>query len=175
MRPQYAKRLLAVAGIAVAVATGTAVAVAVAGQGPSLSIATEPALRSISNRACGSGGDANFALETPSRAKVFVGIAPGGANCVIFEDANGTTVSTSAQIGQTPVGRAIALKALDTSTGRYMIVVAVPNGYDTARADGANLAISNNVVVIDEATAPAILDVAGPAGSDSINLAEFLK
>ena len=104
-----------------------------------------------------------------------VGIAPDGANCVIFEDANGTTVSTAAQIGQTPAGRAIALKALDTSTGRYVIVVAVPNGYDTARADDATLPISNNVVVMDEATAPAILDVAGPAGSDSIHLAEFLR
>lgn len=170
----HARRLLAIGGVASAIATG-AVAVAVAGGGPSLSIATEPTTRAISNRACGSGRAANLAHETASRAKVFVGIASDGANCVIFEDANGTTVSTSAQAGATPAGKAIALKALDTSTGRYAIVVAVPDGYDTARTDNGSLAISNNVVVIDEENAPSTLDVAGPAGSDSINLAEFLK
>lgn len=171
---RHRKRLLAIGGISAALATGV-VAVAVAGGGPSLSIATESTTRSISNRACGSGKAANLAHETPSGAKVFVGIASDGANCVVFEDANGTTVSTSAQVGATPAGRAIALKALDTSTGRYAIVVAVPDGYDTARTDNGSLAISNNIVVIDEENAPSTLDVAGSAGSVSINLAEFLK
>jgi hypothetical protein len=175
MRSRQTRRALAVAGVALVLATGAAVAGAIAGGGPSLSVATEPALQTISSRACGAGGVANLAVTTPSRASVFVGVASEGANCLVFEDANGTTVGTSAQVGATPAGRAIALKALDTSTGRYHIVIAVPDGYDTVRNGDMAVAISNNVAVIEEEEASPTLDILGSAGKTSIDLTEFLN
>jgi hypothetical protein len=119
---------------------------------------------------CWTAGDMRLALTTDRRADVFVGrIAQG--KCLAYRDGNGTTMMTLAPVGATPVGPAVALKALDTATGEYVVVAAVPDGYTDVSVRGNSVAITKNVFVIDARDARDGMVIKGPAGVERLDLA----
>jgi hypothetical protein len=78
---------------------------------------------------------------------------------------------TLAPVGATPVGPAVALKALDTATGEYVVVAAVPDGYTDVSVRGNSVAITKNVFVIDARDARDGMVIKGPAGVERLDLA----
>lgn len=124
----------------------------------------------------GASADLRLALVAASGARVFVGQAKTpGDYCLVYEDGNGTSMGTCGPNGGTPAGRGLVLKTLDTVSNRYVIVVVVPDGFDTASIGGRKVLISNNVFVVDEDLATNALDISGPAGQSTLNLAEFVE
>lgn len=147
-------------------------AVAMGGGDPPISAATRANAPTISSPACGENQAANHARTLSSGAEIFVGVAAGGAYCLAFRDSNGATVSTSAAVGDTPVGRAVALRALDTGTGSYVTVVALPDGFGSVVGDGKSFAIENNVTVLP-GSGLGVLGVDGSAGHAELDLREL--
>lgn len=110
------------------------------------------------------------ALTTASGARVLTGQTDAGISCLAYKDANGTIVRTAGEFGGTPVGDALALKALDTASHAYVIAAIVPSGYDTLSIGTARIPIKNRVFVIDPKLAASPGSLSGPAGTTSINL-----
>lgn len=125
-------------------------------------------------QACGSTS-ARLAQTTPGGGSVFIGqAAAAGSYCVVYQDANGTTVQTVGPVGGTPAGAGLVLKALDTATNKYVLVIALPDSVSLATVNGVARPITNNVLVLDASQAPALLPVSGAAGSERVDLSDFL-
>jgi hypothetical protein len=123
--------------------------------------------------ACASDSAARLATTTQQGGQVFVGKGKGNASCLIYRDANGASVRTFGVLGDTPAGAALALKALDTATNTYVLIVAVPDGFNRVSSGSSTRAIANNVFVLGAAQAPDSVVINGPAGTQTLNLAAF--
>lgn len=173
------KRTLVVAAGCVAIVVAVSAVSAFAGgafRGSShIAAATRNAPQAQFSDACGTT-NTRLALSTTTGADVYVGQAQTpGSYCVIYQDGNGTTVRTSGMLGGTPAGQALVLKALDTVANKYMLVVAVPDGFTAAAVGGATLPITNNILVLDASRAPTSLQISGAAGTENVNLSEFVQ
>jgi hypothetical protein len=124
--------------------------------------------------ACASDSAARLAATTQQGGQVLVVKGKGrNAACLIYQDANGAWTRTFGVLGDTPAGAGLALKALDTVTNTYVLVVAVPDGFNHVANGSSTRAIANNVFVLDAAQAPDTVAINGPAGTRTLNLAAF--
>jgi hypothetical protein len=135
-----------------------------------------PANRSLAER-CYATGDMQLAATTDDGAQVFLGEIPlgdvgwnGPGLCLSYQDRNGVTGTTVAPVGATPVGPGVAMKGLDTATGKYVVVAAVQDGYNSVSIRGNPVPVSNNVLVIDARDASDDMTIKGPAGVEEIDL-----
>jgi hypothetical protein len=114
-----------------------------------------------------------IAQTTPSGAQLLTGHTDAGIYCVAYKDANGAEAGTAGKFGETPVGQAVAMKVLDTSSNTYVIVAVVPPGYGTVSVGAVQVPIKNQVFVIDPKVAASPAEISGPAGIASIDLHEL--
>lgn len=166
------RTVILVIGLGVA-STCAAVGIAASVQTDHASVATQHKRVTASfDDAC--AAPARLATTTSSGAQVLVGQASGGAYCLIYRDANGTSVRTGGSLGGTPAGRALVLKALDTVSNEQEIVVLVPDGFNSAAIGATRASITNNVLVMAANHAPPSIGISGSAGDAVVNLADFL-
>jgi hypothetical protein len=107
---------------------------------------------------------------TTAGAQVLTGHTEVGVYCIAYKDPKGATAGSAAKLGDTPVGPAVAVKALDTASQRYVIAGVVPVGYDLLRVGSTEVPIENQAFVVDASVAGAPAELSGPAGTTSINL-----
>jgi hypothetical protein len=114
------------------------------------------------------------ALTTPSGAQVLTGHTATGVYCVAYKDTSGASGFTAAKFGETPVGQAVAMRVLDTTTNSYVIVGVVPPGYKTLAVGAATqIPIKNQAFVVDPKLVTSAAVVSGPSGSASVDLSEL--
>jgi hypothetical protein len=116
-----------------------------------------------------------IAFATPSGAQVLTGHADKGVYCVAYKDANGAVASSAAKLGETPVGQAVALEALDTATNTYVIVGVVPPGYNDLAIGAQHIPVKNQAFVVDAKSAASSGALHGPAGNAAVNLGALLS
>jgi hypothetical protein len=150
------------AGVCVLAAGGTAIA---AGLGAFSGHTTIADLR-----ACDAS---TIALTTGSGAQVLTGHTDLGVYCVAYKDTKGAVGWTAAKLGETPVGQAVAGRALDTASNTYVIFGVVPVGYTTLTLGSVQIPIVNQAFVVDPKLAVGRGVLSGPAGRVTINLSEF--
>jgi hypothetical protein len=163
-RQRRSRRLLVAlaVGVCILVITGAAIA---AGLGAFSGKTTIADLR-----ACDAS---TIALTTASGAQVLTGHTDVGVYCVAYKDTNGAVAWSAAKLGETPVGQAVAVGALDTASNTYVIAGVVPRGYDTLTIGSAHIPIENQVFIVERNLVTGRGVLSGPAGTISINLSEF--
>lgn len=114
-----------------------------------------------------------IALTTASGAQVLTGHTDAGVYCVAYKDPNGVIAGSSAKLGATPVGQAVAVGALDTASHTYVIAGVVPPGYTELSIGGQQIPIKKQAFVIAPKLAASPGTLSGPAGTASINLGDF--
>jgi ABC-type Na+ efflux pump permease subunit len=110
------------------------------------------------------------ALTTASGAQVLTGHTDAGVYCVAYKDPNGAMASSAAKPGETPVGQAVAVGALDTASNAYVIAGVVPPGYNELSLGAQKIAIKNQAFLVDWNTAVTAGTLSGPAGTATVNL-----
>jgi hypothetical protein len=114
-----------------------------------------------------------IAQTTPSGAQVLTGHTDAGVYCVAYKDPNGVIGLSSAKLGETPVGQAIAVGSLDTASHTDVIAGVVPPGYDELSIGGQQIPIKNQSFIIDPKLAATPGTLSGSAGTTTINLSAF--
>ena len=113
-----------------------------------------------------------IALTTPSGAQVLTGHTDAGVYCVAYKNPNGVEAGSSAKLGETPVGQAVAVGTMDTASHTSVIAGVVPSGYDELSIGGQRIPIKNQAFVVEAKSAgPGTLS--GPAGTAAVNLQMF--
>jgi hypothetical protein len=160
VRAHSARRLLVTLAVAICglVAAGVAIA---AGLG-AFSRTTTSDLR-----ACHAS---TIALTTASGAQVLIGHTDAGVYCVGYKDTNGAVASSSAKLGETPVGQAVAVEALDTAAHTSVIAGVVPAGYNQLSIGAERIRITNQAFVVDSKSATGTGTLSGSAGTATVNL-----
>lgn len=115
------------------------------------------------------------ALTTASGAQVLTGHAPAGVYCVAYKDANGAVASSAAKLGETPVGQAVALEALDTASNTYVIVGVVRPGFKELSMGARQIPIQNQAFIVDSTSAASPGTLSGPAGTAAVNLGALVS
>jgi hypothetical protein len=114
-----------------------------------------------------------IAFATPSGAQVLTGHTDAGIYCVAYKDSNGVVVSSAAPLGETPVGQAVAVEALDTASNSYVIVGVVPQGYNELAIGAQHIPIKNQAFVIPAKSAVSPGALHGPAGTAAVDLSSL--
>jgi hypothetical protein len=114
-----------------------------------------------------------IALTTASGAQVLTGHTDAGVYCVAYKDANGAVASSAAKLGETPVGQAVALKALDTASNTYVIVGVVPAGYNELAIGAQHIPVRNQAFLVDVKSAASPGTLSGPAGRAAVDVSSL--
>jgi hypothetical protein len=115
----------------------------------------------------------SIALRTSSGAEVLTGHTAAGVYCVAYKDANGAVASSAAKPGETPVGQAVAIEALDTATNTYVIAGVVPPGYTELSMGAQKIPIEKQAFVVDSRSGLSAGTLSGSAGTAAVDLSSL--
>ena len=114
------------------------------------------------------------AFTTASGAQVLTGHTDAGVYCVGYKDPNGAEAISAAIPGETPVGQAVAVKALDTTSNTYVIAGVVPSGYNALSIGARQIPIRNQAFLVDvKSAAEGPGTVSGPAGRAAVDVSSL--
>jgi hypothetical protein len=114
------------------------------------------------------------AITTASGAQVLTGHTDAGVYCVGYKDPNGAEAMSADVPGESPVGQAVAVKALDTASNTYVIAGVVPSGYSALSIGAQHIPIRNQAFLVDpKSAAVGPGTIAGPAGRAAVDVSSL--
>jgi hypothetical protein len=114
------------------------------------------------------------AITTASGAQVLTGHTDAGVYCVGYKDPNGAEAMSSNVPGESPVGQAVAVGALDTASNTYVIAGVVPSGYNALSIGAQHIPIRNQAFLVDRKSAAAGPGtLSGPAGRARVDVSSL--
>jgi hypothetical protein len=114
-----------------------------------------------------------IALTTASGAQVLTGHTDKGVYCVAYKDPNGAIALSADKPGESPVGQAVAVEALDTASNTYVIAGVVPPGYNELSIGARHIPIKNQAFLVDPKSATGPGALSGPAGAAAVDVSSL--
>lgn len=118
---------------------------------------------------------ARLAVANPDGSKIYVAMSSdGGQYCLLYTNTLHATAIGCQPLSTASLASAPVTIALEPSIEDYLVIGLVPDGYTTVRSETASAAVNNNVYVFGLDDVGDRLSASGPAGEDSIDVADLV-